>query len=81
MSEKGDEVDPPKNPCKFCRIARGEAPCKVIEFENNDFVIIEDIRPASEHHFLAISKEHIKDPRELRSRHKPMRECTFFSYT
>lgn len=44
--------------CEFCDIAAGKSPETVIEFENDELVIFEDIRPNADYHFLAIPKVH-----------------------
>uniref|UniRef100_T1GFH8 HIT domain-containing protein n=1 Tax=Megaselia scalaris TaxID=36166 RepID=T1GFH8_MEGSC len=44
--------------CIFCDIAEKKSPDTVIEFENEELVIFKDIRPAAEHHFLAVPKVH-----------------------
>ena len=44
--------------CLFCRIARGEIPCRKI-FEDDDIVAFHDIQPAAPVHFLIIPKRHL----------------------
>uniref|UniRef100_A0A1A9WLE0 Adenosine 5'-monophosphoramidase HINT3 n=1 Tax=Glossina brevipalpis TaxID=37001 RepID=A0A1A9WLE0_9MUSC len=45
--------------CIFCDIISGKSPTK-IEFETDDYVIFKDIKPASDHHYLAVPKKHIE---------------------
>ncbi len=45
--------------CLFCKFANGEMPTDKV-FENDDFIIIRDIEPKAENHFLAIPKRHFK---------------------
>ncbi|HEY6898536.1 MAG TPA: histidine triad nucleotide-binding protein [Rhodocyclaceae bacterium] len=44
--------------CIFCKIARGEIPCKKI-YEDDDFLAFHDIHPQRPVHFLMIPKNHI----------------------
>lgn len=45
--------------CVFCEIIKGNIPSKK-EFENDEFVIINDVNPLAVHHYLAIPKHHYK---------------------
>lgn len=70
--------------CVFCDIVGGRSPDSKIVFENERFIIIEDIKPASDFHYLALPKEHIKDCTKLREVDKPLgkfsirwTECSF----
>lgn len=56
-----------KPKCVFCHIAAGVPtgkgslkPSRVL-FRNEQFYILEDIRPATDHHYLAIPIRHIKN--------------------
>ncbi|GAB0093608.1 histidine triad nucleotide-binding protein 3 [Sergentomyia squamirostris] len=60
--------------CIFCRIVRKEDSKTVIEHETDNVVIFKDIRPAAPHHYLAVSKVHIKNCKELTVEHKPLLE-------
>ena len=44
--------------CIFCKIVNQEIPAKVV-FENDDFLVFNDINPKAELHFLVIPKLHI----------------------
>ncbi|XP_055378859.1 adenosine 5'-monophosphoramidase HINT3 isoform X2 [Condylostylus longicornis] len=44
----------------------------VIEFENEEIVIFKDIKPASDYHFLAVSKVHIDNVKSLKVEDKPL---------
>ena len=49
--------------CIFCKIIKGEIPSTKV-FENDKFIIIEDIEPKAKKHYLMIPKQHyafIKD--------------------
>jgi histidine triad (HIT) family protein len=45
--------------CIFCKIVRGEIPCKKI-FEDEEFLAFHDIRPIARVHFLVITKQHVE---------------------
>lgn len=49
-----------KNPdCIFCKIIAKEIPAKIL-FENNDLIVLQDIKPSAPVHHLVIPKEHIE---------------------
>ncbi len=52
------------NDCLFCRIARGEIPCKKI-YEDEELLAFHDIAPQAPVHFLVIPKRHIDNVMEL----------------
>lgn len=54
--------------CVFCNIINGDTPEAKL-FENDKFIIINDIHPESDVHILAISKVHIPDGRSLNRTH------------
>lgn len=43
--------------CVFCKIVAGEIPSKKL-YEDDDFLIFENIEPKAKQHYLAILKEH-----------------------
>ncbi len=45
--------------CVFCKIIKGEIPCKKY-YEDELMIVIEDISPRAKKHFLAIPKKHYK---------------------
>lgn len=49
--------------CIFCDIVAGKSPDTTIEFSNEDIVIFKDIKPASDHHYLAVPKKHMPNVR------------------
>lgn len=65
----------PQTSCVFCDIVAGRSPNTKVLFENTRMLIIRDIRPASEHHYLAIPKEHIRNATALSSSDRPLSEC------
>ena len=46
--------------CIFCKIVKGEIPCKKV-YENEYVLAFEDITPKAKVHILVIPKIHIKD--------------------
>ncbi len=50
--------------CIFCKIVAGEIPSKKV-FENDEFIIINDVNPQAKVHMLAIPKEHYSSALEL----------------
>lgn len=49
--------------CIFCDIVAGKSPDTIIEYTNEHIVIFNDIRPASDHHYLAVPKQHMQNVR------------------
>jgi histidine triad (HIT) family protein len=45
--------------CLFCKIAAKELPSTIL-FENDNFLVIEDIHPQAPIHLLVITKKHIQ---------------------
>ncbi len=60
--------------CVFCNIVSKKQPTELL-FENENFVIIKDIKPACDFHYLAIPKRHIRDGRNLQMTDKPLCKC------
>jgi histidine triad (HIT) family protein len=44
--------------CVFCRIARGELPCRSV-YQDDDIVVFHDINPSAPVHLLMTPKRHI----------------------
>lgn len=59
--------------CVFCKILSKKAEAEIL-YEDSDFICFVDRKPASLHHFLVIPRQHIQDPRVLRSSHIPLIE-------
>lgn len=49
--------------CIFCDIVAGNSPETVIEYSNDNIVIFNDIKPASDYHYLAVPKIHMQNVR------------------
>lgn len=58
-----------KENCIFCKIINKEIPAEV-SFENNDLVIIQDIKPSAPFHHLVITKKHIRSIMDLEEKDK-----------
>lgn len=50
--------------CIFCKIINGEIPSDIV-YEDDDMVIINDISPQADKHYLLIPKEHYANLSEL----------------
>jgi histidine triad (HIT) family protein len=46
--------------CLFCRIARGEIPCRKV-YEDDEMLAFHDINPATPVHFLIVPKVHLEN--------------------
>lgn len=57
--------------CLFCRIVAREAPAEILH-ETETILAFRDIRPGAPTHLLMISKEHVRDVRDLEDRHAGM---------
>ncbi|EDV46864.1 histidine triad nucleotide-binding protein 3 [Drosophila erecta] len=55
--------------CIFCQISNGQDPKSVLVVETNEFVIFQDIKPASQHHYLAVTKNHYDSLKDLNKTH------------
>jgi histidine triad (HIT) family protein len=50
--------------CLFCKIINGEVPSKFL-YEDDDFVVFNDINPAAPVHLLIVPKKHIRSMNDL----------------
>lgn len=57
--------------CLFCRIVRGEIPSRKI-FEDDFFLVFEDIHPQAPVHVLVIPKKHIENISDLKGGDSPL---------
>ncbi len=53
-----------KDNCIFCKIINGDIPSRKL-YEDDNFIVIMDISPATKGHALVISKEHYADIYEM----------------
>ncbi|KAH8260688.1 hypothetical protein KR038_003428 [Drosophila bunnanda] len=58
--------------CIFCNISSGQDSGTVLETESDEFVIFKDIRPASQHHYLAVTKQHFPSLKDLDESHQDL---------
>lgn len=47
--------------CIFCKIIKGDIPCKML-YQDDDLMAFWDINPQAPKHFLVIPKKHISGP-------------------
>jgi histidine triad (HIT) family protein len=64
--------------CIFCKIINKEIPAKIL-FEDNDIIILQDIKPSAPFHHLIIPKEHIKSVADLKEENKEVIAKIFFT--
>ncbi|CAL8069512.1 unnamed protein product [Orchesella dallaii] len=65
MSENnGNGTQHDRNKCVFCRIVDGKESNEVF-YQDEEFVVFQDIKPAAKYHFLVVTREHIKDSKSL----------------
>lgn len=57
--------------CIFCKIVRGEIPCKKI-YEDDDILAFHDINPIAPVHFMVIPKQHVASLANVDDSHTPM---------
>lgn len=57
--------------CIFCKITEKKIPAKII-FEDNNLIIIQDIKPSAPFHHLVIPKEHIESVATLEEKNRKM---------
>ena len=50
--------------CLFCQIINGKIPAKV-RFEDNEFIVFDDIKPIAPTHVLLITKNHYKSLEDI----------------
>ena len=55
--------------CIFCRIALKTEPNSTLLYEDDELVIFKDIKPATKHHYLVVTKQHLKSAKSLNSSH------------
>ncbi|MEW5781246.1 MAG: histidine triad nucleotide-binding protein [Pseudomonadota bacterium] len=57
--------------CIFCKIVRGEIPCKKV-YEDEDLLAFHDIHPQAPVHFMVIPKRHIASLAEATPEDAPL---------
>lgn len=56
--------------CIFCKIVRGEIPCKKV-YEDDEVFAFQDINPVAPVHFLMVPKAHVPSLYECEESHRP----------
>lgn len=64
--------------CIFCKIVNKEIPAKIIA-EDDDVLVIQDIKPTAPIHHLVIPKEHIRSVADLEEKNKEIIAKIFFA--
>ncbi|MEW6165301.1 MAG: histidine triad nucleotide-binding protein [Pseudomonadota bacterium] len=57
--------------CIFCKIVRGEIPCKKV-YEDEDILAFHDINPQAPVHFMVIPKQHVDSLAQADASHAAM---------
>lgn len=57
--------------CIFCKIVRGEIPCKKV-YEDEDILAFHDIHPQAPVHFMVIPKQHVASLAQTDASHAPL---------
>jgi histidine triad (HIT) family protein len=60
-----------KKDCIFCKIINKEVPAKIL-LENEDLIILQDIKPSAPFHHLIIPKKHIESVARLEDQDKDL---------
>jgi histidine triad (HIT) family protein len=66
-----------ENDCIFCKIIAKEIPAEII-WENEDLIVLQDIKPSAPFHHLIIPKEHIKSIADLEEKDREIIAELFF---
>ncbi|KAK8729174.1 hypothetical protein OTU49_008664 [Cherax quadricarinatus] len=59
--------------CIFCKICDGVQPTNIV-YQDEEFVVFPDMRPAAPHHYLILTRHHYVDAKSLKKEHIPMVE-------
>ena len=57
--------------CRFCKIAQGKLPAKIV-FEDNDIIAFHDVNPQAPSHLLIIPKMHISTLNDTTTHHESL---------
>ncbi len=58
-----------KKPCMFCQVVKKEIPSNIL-YEDRRVIVISDINPAADYHFLVITKKHIPSLKEITEKNR-----------
>lgn len=59
------------NDCIFCKIVRGEIPCRKV-YEDEELLAFHDINPIAPVHFMVIPKQHVASLNDVDAGHAPV---------
>ncbi|PSN57719.1 hypothetical protein C0J52_00325 [Blattella germanica] len=59
--------------CVFCKICSEEEPRNIL-YKDDNFIAFPNIKPAAKHHYLVVTRNHIKHVRHLTKEHIPLVE-------
>ncbi|XP_046995807.1 adenosine 5'-monophosphoramidase HINT3-like isoform X1 [Schistocerca americana] len=62
-----------RSACLFCKIYDGDEPTEVL-YRDEDYIVFPDIKPAAKHHYLVITREHVRNAKQLTSSDKKILE-------
>jgi histidine triad (HIT) family protein len=57
--------------CLFCKIARGEIPCRKV-YEDEELLAFHDIHPAAPVHFMLVPKQHLDSLAQAEAAHEAL---------
>jgi len=57
--------------CIFCNIIKEDSPANILH-EDNDFIVVKDIKPLAPVHLLIIPKEHIDSVNHIEKKHREL---------
>ena len=64
--------------CIFCKIINKEIPAEIL-FEDEDLIVLQDIKPSAPVHHLIIPKEHIRSIMDLEEKDREIISKMFFT--
>ncbi|PNF37737.1 hypothetical protein B7P43_G11317 [Cryptotermes secundus] len=62
-----------KENCVFCRICNEEEQSEIL-YKDDEYVVFPDIKPAARHHYLIVTRKHIRNAKQLTVEHKSLVE-------
>uniref|UniRef100_A0A023GFA9 Adenosine 5'-monophosphoramidase HINT3 n=1 Tax=Amblyomma triste TaxID=251400 RepID=A0A023GFA9_AMBTT len=64
-TSEGATTEAQMESCIFCKIVAGKDPKTTLLYQDEEYVVFQDIHPASTHHYLIVPKKHLKDVKSL----------------
>lgn len=59
--------------CVFCRICNEEEQSEIL-YKDDEYIVFPDIKPAARHHYLIVTRKHIRSAKHLTMDHKSVVE-------